>query len=239
MRRALVAILLLVLGLASSAHAQDLRAESLHAVPIRAADRPLTLPEGSFRLDQSLSWRPLSGLSAPNQLSVGLTDWLEVGLFWPYTRDPTFLATARIAHSPNVDFALRVAVTAPAITTGDTDLVVSFPVVFRVDHVLRIQTGVSGDFLLTQPMSPTMRFPLSILISPSPRHFLSLDGAVSLVDRRFWHGEIGLTYGHTAAATALRPLGEMRLGSTFTLEHFGFIVTVGFSFWATVNPVSR
>jgi hypothetical protein len=236
--RALVLFAVLA-ALPSSVHAQSRSSESIHAVPVRAADRPLTLPEGSFRLDQALVFRAPASLSAPQLLSAGLTDWLEIGLAWPITRDPTFLGTLRIAHSDVVDFAVRVAVTVPAITPGDTDLVVSLPVVFRIDHAVRIATGVSGDFLLTQRMQPLLRFPLSIVISPSDRHFVSIDGAISLVDRRFWHGEVGITYGHTAAATALRPIGEMRLGSTFDITHFGFAVTIGFSFWATVNPVSR
>jgi len=234
-RLALAAALLL---LPCVAHAQD--HEALHAVPIRYADRPLTLPEGSLRLDQSIVFRTTFGtlgISGPNALYAGLTDWLEIGVSWPWTRDPTFVATARIAHSSAVDLGLRAAVTTPAITTGDTDLVVSMPVVFRIAHVARISTGVSADLLLTQRVQPILRVPWAIAFSPSPRRWIALQGSVSIDDYRYVHADVGIVYGHTAAATALRPIGEIQLGTTFEIARFAFVATVGFSFWGTVNPV--
>jgi hypothetical protein len=212
--------------------------EAIHAVPIRYADRPLTLPEGSLRLDQSGVLRIGSGLglSGPNTLSAGLTDWLEIGVAWPWARDPTFLATARLAHSEVVDFAFRVAVTAPALTTGNTDLVVSIPIVFRLAHIARIATGVSGDFLLTQTMQPIVRVPLSVAFSLSPRHALGIEGSLSLVDRHFWHGDIGVFYVHTVTATAVRPLLEVRAGASWEFATRAFILSIGFSFWGTARP---
>lgn len=239
MKRLGLALLAFATLAPSAAYAQS-RAETLHAVPIRYADRPLTLPEGSIRLDQSISLRAgsLFGVSAPNQLSAGLTDWLEIGVAWPWTRDPTFLATARIAHTDAVDFGVRVAVTVPALTTGDTDLIVSMPIVFRIAHVARIATGVSGDFLLTQTMHPIVRVPLSIAFSMGERRAIGLEGSISLVDRHFWHGDIGLFFAHTPSATAIRPIGEVRLGASWEFASSTFVTTVGFSFWGTVLPTS-
>lgn len=216
--------------------------EARHVLPIRYADRPMTLPEGTFRLDQSVLLRAGGsngfgmGISGPNALLAGLTDWLEVGVSWPWTRDPTFLGTARLAHGQAVDLGLRVAVTTPLITTGDTDLIVSMPMVFRIAHIARIETAVTGDFLLTQTMHPIIRVPMTVVFSPNARNFLGLEGSVSLADRQWWHGEIGIFYGHTAA-TPLRPFGEMRIGASWNFGSNTFVTTLSFSFWTSVNPI--
>ncbi len=231
----------------SAAAAQASRSdEARHVLPIRYADRPLTLPEGTFRLDQSLVLRVGSGLgvSGPNALYVGLTDWLELGVSWPWTRDPTFLATARVAHGGAADLGFRVNVTVPAITTGNTVLVVSMPIVFRIAHIARIATSVTGDFLLTPTaMQPIVRVPLSIVFSTTARSFLGLEGSIELVDRRLWQGSVGIFYGHTSA-TPLRPFGEPRIGMAFDLAptsnggpNLTFSTYVAFSFWTTVNPI--
>lgn len=248
MRLALLVLGLLVL--ASPARAQESASdEARHILPIRYADRPLTLPEGTFRLDQSIVLRVGSGgfgLSGPNALFVGLTDWLEVGVAWPWTRDPSLVATARVGHSPVADLGFRVQATVPAVTTGDTDLVVSMPIVFRLGHIARIATGVTGDFLLTQTVRPILRIPLSIVFSGSERNLVGIDASLSLADYRFWHGGVGLFYAHTAA-TPLRPFGELRVGAAFdfasaagpsTSSSVTFSTYVAFSFWTTVNPIA-
>lgn len=245
MKRALLALALSML-LAHTAQAQQSASdEARHILPIRQADRPMTLPEGTFRLDQSVVLRAGSGfgLSGPNALSVGLTDWLEAGVSWPWTRDPTPFATARFGHTSVADIGVRVQATLPAVTTGDTDLVVSMPMVFRLAHIARIATAITGDFLLTQRVQPILRVPLSIVFNPSARHFLGIDASVSLVDYRFWHGGAGIYYGHTAA-TPLRPFGEIRFGANLEAApglasgtSITFSTYVAFSFWTTVNPI--
>lgn len=254
MKRVALIAVLAILGAAGVAEAQEVapsgsdRAASLappverHILPIRNADRPLTLPQGTLRLDQGLALRLSSGLilSAPNQLTAGLTDWLEIGLAWPITRDPSFLATARIAHGHVVDLGLRVAVMVPAITTGDTDLAVSMPLVFRVPgHVVRIEAAFVADFLLTQTVHHLLRVPLALVFSPSDRHMVGLVGAIALSDSRFWHGEAGIFYGHTFAATPLRPIGEGRIGFTYLRgpTDNGFVFSVSLTFFATVLPI--
>lgn len=237
MTRPFLFALALITLVPSLAGAQD---DPRHVVPIRYADRPLTLAEGAFRLDQSGVLRIGSGfgVSGPNMLSVGLTDWLELGFAWPYVRDPTFFGTVRLAHSSAVDLGVRLAVTTPAITTGDTDIAVSMPVVFRIAHIARIATGVTGDFLLRQTMEPTIRVPLSIVFSASARHALGVEGSVSLVDRHFWHGDLGIFYVHTMTATPVRPLVEVRVGASWAFVTNAFLLTLGFSFWATTQPTA-
>ncbi len=242
MTRALALALTLLALAPATLRAQS--AEALHAVPVRYADRPLTLPEGSLRLDQSAVFRlgfggGGFGLSGPNMLSAGLTDWLEIAVAWPYTRDPTFLATARIAHTAAADIGLRVAVTTPTLTTGDTDLIVSMPIVFRIEHIARIATGVTGDFLLTQTMQPIVRVPMSVAFNLGPRHVIGIEGSVSLADRRFWHGDIGMFFVHTVTATPMRPLVEVRFGASWEFASRAFILSWAISFWATANPTPR
>lgn len=248
-----LALVVALSALASTARAQQPASdEARHVLSIRYADRPLTLPEGTFRLDQSVVLRLGSGgfgISGPNALFVGVTDWLEVGVTWPWTRDPGLLATARIAHSGVVDLGLRVQATLPAVTTGDTNLVVSMPIVFRLAHVARIATGVTGDFVLAQALDPVFRIPLSIVFSPSDRHFVGLDGSFGISRYRFAHGGVAVFYGHTAA-TPLRPFGELRIGfgvdfsnggtspSGDRVQQITFSTYVAFSFWTTVNPIA-
>jgi hypothetical protein len=229
-----VAIVMAVLAATSIASAQV-----EHALPVRFSRRPLTLTQGTFRIDNALVFDVRRGmeLNAPNQLSIGLTDDVEIGVLWPYFRDPTFAATARFGHSDVIDAGFSVAVTTPLITNGVTNLALSLPLVFRLGDRVRILTGFTAEFLLAQTMQPLLRFPLQFVVNATERHYFGLQGYASLVDRRYWHGEIGFIFGHTAAATPIRPIGEIRVGATYLFEG-GFQATLAFSFFPTVLPTS-
>ncbi len=248
MRASFAIVVASILASAASAHAQSTVHPPMpdHVLPIRYVERPLTLPQGAFRLDQSLVFDVESTqfvLNAPNALAVGLTDWLEIGVTYTLLRDPGALATLRIAHSDVIDAGIRVQTTVPALTHGDTDLTVSFPIVLRLAHWFRIQTAAIGEFLLGQRMEPTLRFPLQLAVQANRRMFFALQGSASLVDRRFWHGDIGFVFGHTVAATPIRPIGEVRVGADFLLGGSsglaGFEATVSFSFFATALPTQQ
>lgn len=245
MRASFAIALASILASAASAHAQATVHPPMpdHVLPIRYVERPLTLPEGAFRLDQSVVFdaeRSQDVLNAPNALLVGLTDWLEIGVTYTFLRDPGALATLRIAHSSVIDAGIRVQTTVPALTHGDTDLTISFPIVLRLAHWFRIQTAAIGEFLLAQRMEPILRFPLQLAVQMNRRMFFGIQGSVSLVDRRFWHGDLGFVFGHTVAATPIRPIGEVRVGGNFLLGggggFAGFEATVSFSFFATALP---
>lgn len=211
--------------------------ESVHALPIRSSERPLTLTEGTWRIDQAGVLRTFSGLvlSGPNQLTMGLTDWLEAGVAWPWMRDPTLLVTTRLFGSEAFDLGLRATVTMPLVRNGDTDLHVVVPLVFRGWGFLRVQTGVDFDFLFLSNVSTYVSVPLTLLLSASDRWFFGLNGAAGLLDGRFWTGQVGTFFGHTFANTPVRPIAEVRLSAAYVIDQSDAIVSVAFSFFPYVD----
>lgn len=205
---------------------------------MRAARRPLTLTEGTARLDHALLLRGSGGglhLVVANRLAVGLTNDLEIGISWPITRDPTLLGTLRVFGSDVIDVGTRVAVMVPVITTGDTVLRMSIPIVVRAGGWLRVQTGVDVDLLLTAQVSPLVEFPLQVMAQVSPRFFLGAQGAAGLLDGRFWTGQVGAFVGHTLAATCGHPIVETRASGTYLRDEQDFMVSVGVSFFPRIG----
>jgi hypothetical protein len=205
--------------------------------PVRAASRPLTLAEGTARLDHALLLRGSDDglhLIGANQLAVGLTNDVEIGLSWPITRDPTLIGTFRVFGSDVVDVGARVAVMIPVITTGDTVLRMSIPIVLRGWDWLRVQTGVDVDLLLTAQVSPLVEIPLQVMAQVSPRFFLGVQGAAGWLDGTFWTGQVGAFVGHTLAATDGHPIFETRASGTYLIDEQDFVVSVGVSFFPRI-----
>jgi hypothetical protein len=202
--------------------------------PVRAVSRPLTVAEGTARLDQALVGRGSDRgfhLAAPNRLAVGVTNDVEIALQWPITRDPTLVGTVRAFGSELIDVGVRVAVTAPVITTGDTVVRASVPIVIRGWDWLRIQTGIDVDLLLTAQVSPLVEIPLQAMAQVSRRIFLGVQGTVGLLDGTFWTGQVGAFIGHTLAATRLHPIVETRASFTYLIDEEDIMFSVGFSFF--------
>lgn len=231
-----LALVIAFLSVAARLHAQAPDAAA-HALPIRFVDRPLTVPQGTLRIDQALVFdvERASLLNAPNAIVAGITDWLEVGVTWPYLRDPGVVLTARVAHSDVIDAGWRVQATFPAVTPGNTDLAISYQMVLRLAQRVRIATAVVADFLFTQRVQPIFRVPLQLVVNATDRYFFGLQGSLSVVDYHWTHGDVGFVFGHTPAATSLRPIGEVRLGATW-LINTGFEATLAFSFFPTFMP---
>lgn len=201
--------------------------------PQRASARPLTLSEGVWRLDQAVDWN-ISQFSfeGPNQLSAGLTNDVEVGVAWPYTRDPSVFATWRFLGTDVLDLGVRAWVRLPAITTGDTVLRVGIPVVIRPIEALRIQTGLEVELLLTPQVSPYAWIPIQILGTPTRRFFLGAQGALGWLDGAVWTGQVGVFVGHTVSATPTgHPIFEVRWTTSWMFEINDLHVTVAFSFF--------
>jgi hypothetical protein len=204
--------------------------------PERTSARPLTLAEGVWRLDHAVDWNiGHFTFDGPNQLTAGLTNDLEVGVAWPWMRDPTLLATWRFLGSDVLDVGLRAAVRIPAVTTGDTVLRASIPVVIRPTRDVRIQTGLEVDLLLTPQISPYAWIPLQILGNPSRRFFLGAQGTVGWLDGTTWTGQVGVFAGHTVSATTTgHPIFEVRWSTSYMFAINDIHITVAFSFFPRV-----
>ncbi len=205
--------------------------------PIRAASRPLTLPEGTARLDHAIVARGSARgflLAAPNRLALGVTNDVEIGLAWPITRDPTLIGTVRAFGSDVLDVGARVAVTVPVITTGDTVLRMSIPIVLRGWGWLRVQTGVDVDLLFTAQVSPLVEIPLQVMAQVSRRFYLGVEGTAGLLDGVFWTGQVGAFVGQTLAATSTHPILDARASFAYLIDERDIMFTLGFSFFPRI-----
>ncbi len=185
----------------------------------RPAQRTLTLAEGVARVDHGADWTVgfFRG-EAPNQVTVGVMNDLEVGVAWPWTRDPTVFATLRVFGSNDIDVGVRASAMIPAITTGTSVVRAGIPLVIRPTRDLRVSTGVDVDLLLTPQISPYVVVPLQLLANVTRRFFLGAQGAVGLVDGRSWTGQVGAFVGHTVSATEGHPIFEVRVTTYYNIE---------------------
>jgi hypothetical protein len=201
--------------------------------PETAAHRPLTLAEGVWRLDHVVDWNVMHfAFEAPNTLTAGITNEVELGVGWPWTRDPTFFGAVRFLATDVIDLGVRAAVRVPAVTTGDTVVRAGIPVVLRPTRHVRIQTGVDVELLLTPQVSPWAWIPLQILGNPVPSMFLGAQGSLGLIDGQRWTGQAGLFVGHTVSATPTgHPIFEIRWTTSYMFELNDLHITVAASFF--------
>ncbi len=185
----------------------------------RAAARTLTLAEGVARVDHVGDWTVgyFRG-EAPNQVTVGVLNDLELGVSWPWTRDPTVLATARVFGSEHLDVGVRGSVMIPVVTTGTSVVHAAVPIVIRPTRDVRLYTALDLDLLLTPQVSPYAVIPLQILGNATRRFFLGLQGAVGWLDMRVWTGQVGFFVGHTVSATEGHPIFEVRITTSYMIE---------------------
>ncbi len=201
--------------------------------PESASRRPLTLAEGVWRLDHVIDWNVMAfAVEAPNTLSAGVTNDVELGVAWPWTRDPTLFGTVRFFTSDVVDLGVRAAVRVPAVTTGDTVVRASIPVVLRPTRHVRIHTGLDVELLLTPQISPWTWIPLQIMGNPVPSMFLGVQGSLGLLEGERWTGQIGLFVGHTVSATPTgHPIFEIRWTTSYMFELNDVHITCAASFF--------
>jgi hypothetical protein len=196
------------------------------------ARRPLTLAGGVWRLDHVVDWNVLQFVAeAPNTLSVGVTNDVELGVSWPWTRDPTVFGTVRVLGSDVIDVGVRVSARLPAITTGDTVLRAGVPIVIRPVPFLRIAAALEIDLLLTPQVSPWAIVPLQITANVTPRFFLGAQGSAGWLDGERWTGQVGVFVGHTVSATGRHPIFEIRWTTSYMIELNDFHITAALSFF--------
>ncbi len=204
--------------------------------PESASQRPLTLSEGVWRLDHVVDWNVMHfAVEAPNTLTAGLTNDVEIGVAWPWTRDPTLFGTVRFFGSDLVDLGVRASVRAPLVTTGDTVVRAGIPVVIRPTRHVRIQTGLDVELLLTPQISPWAWIPFQIMGNPVPSMFLGAQGSVGWLDGSRVTGQAGLFVGHTVSATPRgHPIFEVRWTTSYMFELNDLHVTCAISFFPRV-----
>lgn len=199
--------------------------------PVAAAARPLTLAGGVWRIDHVLDWNIPFALEAPNALTAGVTNDVELGVSWPWTRDPTVFGTVRVFGSDVIDVGVRVSARLPAITTGDTVVRAGVPIVIRPLPFLRIATALEIDLLLTSQISPWAIVPLQITASITPRFFLGAQGSAGWLDGERWTGQVGFFLGHTVSATGRHPIFEVRWTTSYMIELNDFHITAALTFF--------
>jgi hypothetical protein len=208
-----------------------------HALPIPMTQRPLTLTEGTWRLDHAGVFRIGDGgfvVTAPNQLGAGLTDWWELGIAWPWGFDPSFYTMVRVIGIEHFDLGVRVSIAPPAVRVGDTVLHIALPVVFRIDRIVRIQTGIDIDLLLSANVSSWVIAPIQISVNLGPRVFLGAQGSIGVLDGRFATGQFLAFIGHTFAATPQRPIAEARIGGGYLISEDAALFTASLSFFPSL-----
>jgi hypothetical protein len=199
--------------------------------PVQAAARPLTLAGGVWRIDHALDWNIPFALEAPNTLTASVTNDVELGVSWPWTRDPTVFGTVRVFGSDVIDVGVRASARLPAITTGDTVVRAGVPIVIRPVPFLRIATALEIDLLLTSQISPWAIVPLQITASITPRFFLGAQGSAGWLDGERWTGQVGFFLGHTVSATGRHPIFEIRWTTSYMIELNDFHITAALSFF--------
>ena len=201
--------------------------------PVEVARRPLTLTEGVWRLDHVVDWNVLAfAAEAPNTLTAGLTNDVEIGVAWPWTRDPTVFGTVRVFGSEVIDVGVRASARIPAITTGDTVVRAGVPIVIRPTSFLRIATALEIDLLLTSQISPWAIVPLQLTANVTPRFFLGAQGSAGWLDGERWTGQVGVFIGHTVSATRTgHPIFEIRWTTSYMIELNDLHITAALSFF--------
>ena len=160
---------------------------------------------------------------------------LEIAVAWPWTREPTLTVTGRVFGSDVIDVGLRGSVTPPLIRNGDTVVRGGIPVVIRAHRLLRIQTGLDIDLLLTPQISPWASIPLQLLGIVTDRVFMGLQGAVGWLVGGVWTAQVGTFVGHTVSATDGHPVFEVRWSGTYIIDtpafHIGAALTIYPRLW--------
>lgn len=185
--------------------------EELHALPIRAALRPLTLTQGTGTIQ--LGW--LSRFDPivtyfPTGSDVGVTDDIQIGLRYPIPLEPEIHATARFFHEEWIELGARGFVRIPMFWQGDTVVAAEALVLIRAGDVLRVVASGGVDLLLTDPVSPLGFASLEAELSLFTHFFVGARGWIGS-DDGLLAGSAGGYLGWTVASPRV-PIMDVRFG---------------------------
>jgi hypothetical protein len=203
-----------------------------HRMPIRLADRPLTLTEGTMRIDHGILFRT-GGFSLIARMNVGLTvgvtEDVEVGLSWPIEGDPTLHAAGRLYHDDVFEIGVRGALMVPAITTGNTNARVGVPLLLRGGAV-RFLVAAELDLLFTANVSVLLAFPAQLTITAGRVFSFGAQGWFGLVDGAVPQGDI-LGFMNFTAHNGNRALMDARISMGWAPAESDMIFTTSLSFY--------
>lgn len=195
-------------------------APARRGLPIRVAERPLTLTAGTMRFDHAVLIRGGGsafggGLVAMMafQLGLGITDDVEVSLLWPIQRDPTLTGTWRVFTDGTLDVGLRAAVQAPIVTEGNTDARIGVPIVLRGGPV-RFYAAAELDLLFTSNVSTLLAVPAQLAVSAGRAFTFGAQGWIGVLDGRHPVGDVQGFLTFTAWA-GLRPVLDVRFAAGY------------------------
>lgn len=203
-----------------------------HTLPIRLADRPLTLTEGTGRIDHGIMLQTAAGgiLARMNVgASLGVTEDLEIGVSWPIEGDPTIQATGRLFHEGPFELGVRGAVMIPAITTGNTNARVGMPLVLRGGPV-RFLAVPTLDLLFTANVSVLLALPAQLAITAGRVFSFGAQGWIGLVDGRVAQGDL-FGFVNFTAHNGRRALMDARIAMGYAPAEGHLIFTTSLSFY--------
>lgn len=185
--------------------------EPIHAYPIRAALRPLTLTQGtgtmysgfSARLDRLVMYFPSGG-------SVGVTDDFELGIRYPIPFEPELQAAGRFFHTEWLELGMRGFIRVPMFWQGDTVMAAEALVLLRAGDVLRVVASGGLDLLFSDPVQPLPFAALSAELSLFTHFFVGARGWIGS-DNDLLAGSAGGYLGWTAASPRF-PIVDIRVG---------------------------
>lgn len=203
--------------------------------PLRLADRPLTLTEGTLRIDQGL----LFGSSILLQLSfgatVGVTDELEIGVTFPVgvigpiARDPILHATGRLYRDDVLEVGLRGAVQVPAFTTGNTNARVGVPVMLHGSGI-RFRASLDLDLLFTANVSWMIAVPAELAFNVTRAFTFGAHGWLGLIDGNVAQGSVN-GFFNVVVHNGHRALMDLRFSTGWAPAEGDVLITVGTSFY--------
>lgn len=210
-------------------------ADEASVYPLRLADRPLTLTEGTLRIDQGL----LFGSSILLQLSfgatIGVTDDLEigvtfpVGLFGTIARDPILHATGRLYRDDVIEVGLRGAVQVPAFTTGNTNARIGIPVMLHASWV-RFRASLDLDLLFTANVSWMIAVPAELAFNVTRAFSVGAHGWLGVIDGNVAQGSVN-GFFNIVVHNGHRALMDLRFSTGWAPAEGDILFTVGTSFY--------
>lgn len=203
-----------------------------HLMPIRLSERPLTLTEGTMRIDHGILLRTGGfGLIARMNvgLTVGFTEDVEVGLSWPIQGDPTLHAAGRLYRDDVLEIGVRGALMVPAITTGDTNARIGVPVLLHGGPV-RFVVAAELDLLFTANVSVLLAFPAQLTVTAGRVFSFGAQGWFGLVDGVVPQGDL-LGFMNFTAHNGNRALMDARISMGWAPAESDMIFTTSLSFY--------
>lgn len=219
-------------------------------LPMRYAERPLTLPRGTVRIDATFAITSQEREALDRQTYVsflgvagfGVTDDIELGVIAlplqisPEGRfnDPGLYGLLRILSTDSLDLGLQLEATVPVRDSSAFSNALSGRVLWRASEIFRLDFAASLVAFYQDPIETSLRFPIVGTFQLTESFFLGVQTGldvdyVSGADERAGRKQNAFIPAGVFVGGSLRgeegPTGDLRLGV------FLASVTDGFDLW--------